>query len=234
MAVANNTISVIVGVDCHSLITYSVHYLLMVTRAATVVFSGLLATLVLFVSVRSASSIDYKFNLPPSASSDRLNSNVGVSYSLPTFVSSYSKILWPFISLVTRLEMALARDPIGRVNIALENADIRLVMAREYMELGDYEVALTTLLKSEHYLMAAARDSMLASASGEDTSEVMSRLATASLKHREVMEASLLDAPEDARPVIMQTMDLSKAVFREMSNKLWEMGESAPLDPFKS
>jgi hypothetical protein len=203
----------------------------MQARVGTSLVFCLLAFLVLLFSLRSSASIKYDFELLPVGEAQGiLLSDEVVDYALPDLSR---KSFWPN-AVISKLEMYAERDPLIRAQVALENADMRLVVAREQMKEGDYEKAVFVLTKSENYLSEAAQETSLASASGRDATAVMLQLASASLKHREVMELSLDEAPEDARPVIVQTMDKSKAIFTEMSNKLFEIGHSAPYSPFDS
>jgi hypothetical protein len=89
------------------------------------------------------------------------------------------------------------------------------------------------LSKSEKYLEEATKMEARARESGEDTSAFLVKLATASLKHRQVIEGSILPmAPEDGRPEVIKAGDYAKNAYNFCRDALNSKGIATPKNPF--
>jgi hypothetical protein len=82
-------------------------------------------------------------------------------------------------------------------------------------------------------LESAFSYAQLAKERGEDMTVGITQIAIAALKHREVLDELLALAPEDARPEIVKTQDISRNVYKLARDELNEMGRPVPKSPFE-
>jgi hypothetical protein len=106
-------------------------------------------------------------------------------------------------------------------------------MSRDLFENKKADTALPTITKGEKYLEVASKEEGVARSKGVDTTSFLTKLALASLKHRQLIEESILPiAPEDARPEIVKTEDYAKNIYKSSRDALNSRGIVAPKDPF--
>ncbi len=106
-------------------------------------------------------------------------------------------------------------------------------MGKKLYEQGEFNESLAVFDKSEQYLHKAleylrGQDRLNAS----DT-EVLRQISLASLKHREVLEELLAVAPDEARAVIIKTLNTPKNIYKDTRVMLEQVGETAPSNPFE-
>jgi len=107
-------------------------------------------------------------------------------------------------------------------------ADKRLNSALELFKNNKPDLGYTTLTKSEKYLENAIPKTA-------DDAEYLKKLATASLKHREVIEIEILPiAPEDLRPKIILINNYSKEIYKKARDLMLSKGQIPPLDIFET
>lgn len=140
--------------------------------------------------------------------------------------------LWPLKALRDKLWLLVTTDEGKKVELKLLFADKRLVMSQALFESDNPEIAFSTLTKAEKYLKEASDQEEENRKNGLDTKEYLDKLAKASLKHLQVMDSMLLIAPEDAKPGIIATQDIPKAIFEKKRDAMLNQGLIPPQNPF--
>lgn len=136
--------------------------------------------------------------------------------------------LWGPKAFRDRLWLALTRDTMKRSELMLLFADKRVGMAKVLIEGGKPELGVSTAKRGEQYLEEAFNEQAKVRTKGIDTSSFLDRLARAALKHREVLESIMAPLPEDAKPVVNQTIDTPKKVYEKAVQQLNEKGRPIP------
>jgi len=124
-------------------------------------------------------------------------------------------------------------DPLKKAELALLFSDKRLAASKTLFKNKKADIAVTTFTKGEKYLEVAFSEEEIARKDGKDTSDFLIKLATASLKHRQMTENDLLPlAPEDAKPEIIKEEVYAKTTYKSCLYILNSKGITAPKDPF--
>lgn len=195
----------------------------------------LLAFAVLTVSVMRSATATYVFASPTPAGNAVLGEETpDVEYELP-FPGKIlpDSPLWALKALRDKVWYKVTANPLKKAELALLFADKRLSSSVTLFESKETGVALSTLSKGEKYLELSVEMEKKARDEGFDTAAFLSRLATASLKHRQVIEERILPmVPEEARPEVVRIEDYSKNSFKSARDGLNNEGLTAPKDPF--
>lgn len=113
-----------------------------------------------------------------------------------------------------------------KADLNLLFADKRLVSSTILFQENKPDLGLTTLLKAEKYLESSSNYA--------NSDEMHMKLALASLKHIEIVETQILPiAPEDLRPQIIKTMDITNNVYEKSKVFLLTNGLIPPQNPFE-
>lgn len=124
-------------------------------------------------------------------------------------------------------------DPLKKAELALLFSDKRLQASKLLLETKKSNIAVSTFTKGEKYLEIAFTQEEVARKNGADTSDFLVKLATASLKHRQITENDLLPmAPDDARPEIIKDEFYAKTTYKSCLYLLNSKQIAAPKDPF--
>lgn len=140
--------------------------------------------------------------------------------------------LWPVKVLRDRAEFHFAGSSQDKAKTALELSDKRLSMALKLWNEGEVSVSIETAQKAVGYLVTASIYAKNAQESGEDVHDLIRVVDLSALKHRQILETMLSEAPEDARPTIHALLTDPKRVAEEMSALLTGNGYTAPQNPF--
>ena len=140
--------------------------------------------------------------------------------------------LWKLKAARDRVWYTITSSPLRKAELALLFADKRLVSAKTLLEKGKLDIAISTITKGEKYLETATNQEIIARAQGYDTSLFLNKLATSSLKHREVMEKMMPFLPEEGKPLIVKTEDYSKNAYNAAMCALNSKGLPVPNYPF--
>lgn len=200
--------------------------------ASTLVF----AFAILFTSILRTASVKYVFSQETNIQEEEQESEVvEIDYVLPyPGRISPDSPFWPIKALRDRLWLLLTSNPSRKAELKLLFADKRIAMSKALFEKDKSEIAFSTLTKAEKYLEEACIIEKEIRQKGIDTSEFLTVLSKASLKHRQMIDEILTIAPEDARPGIKRTQDYSKETYNETRNALQEKGLPAVENPFES
>jgi len=195
------------------------------------------AVVILAASIfRSASPVSYAFSLPSDNQLEKVG-DASSSAEIYYYFAYPGKILpdnplW-FLKVVRdKIWLGITTDLSKKAELNLLFADKRLVSSRMLFEKNKPELALSTLTKAEKYLEKAANNEEASRKEGGDTSNLLLRLANASLKHTEVVNEILEIAPSDAKPEIIKTKNYSEIVFERSMQALQAKGMEAPKNPF--
>ncbi len=185
---------------------------------------------------RSASPVSFAFNLPSDSELAKVN-EASNSAEIFYYFPYPGKILpdsplWFFKALRDKIWLGITVDIEKKAELNLLFADKRLISSRMLFEKNKPELALTTLTKAEKYLETSANFEEEARRKGGDTSNLLLRLANASLKHTQVINGILEIAPSDAKPEIIKTKNYSEKVSEKCMQALQEKGMEAPKNPF--
>lgn len=208
-------------------------------RKLSLVFAVLLfAVGILFTSVLRTAAVKYEFAQSPKtvhvdAASVLGDEEINIDY----YLAYPGKVLpdspfWPLKALRDRIWLWITTNSSRKAELKLLFADKRISMSKILFERGKPEIGYSTLTKAEKYLEEASNLEKENRKKGIDTSEILERLANASLKHTEVIDEILEIAPEDARPNIISAKEYPKKVFEESRNALLEKGIEPPENPF--
>lgn len=180
---------------------------------------------ILSISVFESSSSRHAFAAPLSSSKPVLEvQEIAIDYVLPY----PGRILpdspfWFFKAARDKVWLILTRNPLKKAEIRLLFADKRLGMSKVLFERQKAELAFLTLTKAEKYLETAMF---------EEDPTYLTKLATASLKHKQVIDEILKLAPEDAKPGIIKMQSYSKNIYTQTKNVLNSKGIPSPINPF--
>jgi len=193
---------------------------------------------ILFTSVLRSASVHYVFSQVPDAGFPKeqvlvLGENIEIDYYFPY----PGKILpdhplWFLKALRDRLWLLITTNPSRKAELKLLFADKRIVSAKLLFERDKSELGVSTLTKAEKYLEEAFILEKENRKRGLDTSEFLSKMARASLKHRQTIDEILKLAPEEARPIIIKTQDYPKEIYNRTREALYERGLPVPENPY--
>lgn len=196
-------------------------------RALVILTSLALAFVVLTFSIFRTSAPRYAF-YQPSTSQTQATFSANINYDLPSAGLGPDSPFWVFKAARDKLWLLTSFNPTRRSELLLLFADKRLSQAKRLLEEQDIDLGVATAVKAEQYLMDAYLAENDAYAQGMDTIALAQGLARASLKHREVLEQLTSSLPNDAKPTLFQTIDVSKEVYEKSVQRLNEKGQIAP------
>ena len=190
-----------------------------------------IAGLILVVSIFSSSQVEYVFGRS-STPTPIFGEKVNVEYQLP-FAGKVEpdSVFWPLKALRDKVWIFVSVDPIKKSEVLLLLANKRIIFAKNLMEEDNSELSVSTLTKSEKYLEQAVAQEKIGREKGS-TKSLLLELALSTLKHRQLLEEILVSAPEDAKPVIVKTIDTNKRIHNDINVSLNSLGIDAPDNPF--
>lgn len=195
-----------------------------------------LAALILVISVLRTASVKYEFTGAVNGASTQMIEETQIDYYLayPGKVRPDNP-LWTAKALRDKLWLATTTNNARKAELLLLFADKRMAASSDFFREGEAEKGYETLVKAEHYLTLSYDQTKLNVDAGEDVSEFLTRLALASLKHRQVIEEEILpSAPDDAKPEIVHALETTKHIYKMVSQLLLDRGGSVPKNPFDS
>lgn len=186
------------------------------------------------MSAFRTASTKYQFNpMLPSVAGVSGEKELKIDYILPYPGKVLpDSPLWPLKALRDKLWLFVNADPTREAELSLLFADKRLGSAKILFDNGKAEVGVSTLTKAEKYLEEASALEKKNRKNGIDTTDFLTKMANASLKHFELIEYVLSKAPDDARPSILQTQVYPKNIYENARNGLLEKGKIPPENPF--
>lgn len=181
---------------------------------------------ILIVSIFRSTKISFEFNEKNIPYENEMPLNV-VNYELPfPGKVGIDNPFWAIKVIRDKLWVLITLDKKDKANIYLHLSDKRLAMSIDLMEKNDYNEAVETAIKAEQYLEKAYEFN------GYFTKDDYLKITFSALKHREVLEWMRTKLPEDAKPIIVKHLDISKSVFDLSSQRLRDLGQNPPANPF--
>lgn len=201
-----------------------------------VVSTLVFAFAILFTSVLRTASVKYVFSQETEIQEEGQEGEAAeIDYMLPyPGRISPDSPFWPIKAFRDRLWLLLTTNPSRKAELELLFADKRLAMSKTLFEKDKSEIAFSTLTKAEKYLEKACAIEQENRQNGLDTSEFLTILSKASLKHRQMIDEILTIAPEDAKPGIGRVQDYSKETYNKTRNALQGKGLPVVENPFES
>jgi hypothetical protein len=188
---------------------------------------------ILSVSILESSSISYSFAAPTPESSVLGEKVPEVNYQIPYQGGVLpDNPLWGLKAMRDRVWYLVTSSPLKKAELALLFSDKRLAASKSLLELKKTDIAISTLTKGEKYLELSVNQENLARSQGFDTSAFLSKLAVASLKHRQVIESLMPLVPEGGKPLVVKTEDYAKNSYKAARDGLNSIGLPIPINPF--
>lgn len=189
------------------------------------------ATAILIISIFTSAAPKYAFDGPIVLAAVDVPEKIVYVLPYPGSILPDHPV-WPIKALRDKVWMMLKTPGIGKIEMNILFADKRLAASKILFERQKPELGYSSLTKAEKYLEEAIREEKLVTQKGHNTDSILQTLATASLKHVEVINEILLLAPEDAKPQIIKTSEYAKNVYRDAKQTLSERGIAAYKNPF--
>lgn len=202
----------------------------MLQKGALIVASLTFGFAVLFTSIVRTTSPKYVFseNWTGQEATTPFVSVSEIDYYLPYPGILPDHFLWPVKALRDRIRLFIAVDSVKKAEVALLLADKRVGMARELIRGGKSELGVSTATKAEKYFKLAFEEEENARVGGRDTVDLLIRLTKASLKHQEVIESIIPIAPDEAQPILIQTIDGYRNIYDKVAQVLQEKDVPVP------
>lgn len=196
-----------------------------------VIFSSLiLGFIILTVSIFRGVEPKYAFSpVAPTPKPENSEEEISIDYDLiyPGKITPDSPF-WYIKAIRDKLQYFLTSSSDKKSELNLLYADKRLQMAKHLFEKEKYDLGYTTLTKAEKYLEKAQSVST-------DNLDFQKKVSLASLKHRQVIEYEIMPlAPEDLKPEVNTTCDISRNTYNKTKDLLKSKGDSAPENPFET
>lgn len=186
---------------------------------------------ILVTSTLRTANPEYVFSPAPAfvlGEEEATGSGEDVAYYLPYHGILPNHPLWPVKAARDRVWLALTVNDAKRANLLLFFADKRIGMVEELFKEGKPEEGVPAAYKAEQYLEAAYSVQEEIAKDGTDTTDLLTRLALAALKHEEMLEGARVRAPEDARPHLTEALNYTKSVYEKAKAKLGEKNRPIP------
>lgn len=200
------------------------------SKIAGILTTLILAFAILLVTVLKNATVTH--TLSPSVLAGKVDSES--TYKPIDYLLAYQgKInpdspIWYAKVLRDKAWYALTFNQAKKTELNLLFADKRLNSSLELFKNNKPDLGYSTLTKAEKYLeLAIPKDT--------NDPEYLKKLATASLKHKEVIKMEILPiAPEDLRPQIIVVENSTTNVYQKVKDLMMSIGLVAPLNPFES
>lgn len=141
--------------------------------------------------------------------------------------------LWYAKAIRDMIVHAFTFSHMSQARLALKCADKRLQMAQELFKKGKPDLGVSTLERAEQYLAESVNHAK-EEKENEESKDFLRTASLAALKHREIIEENILPlSPEDLKPMIIKTEDLSKISYTKTRDTLHSYGITAPTNPFE-
>jgi hypothetical protein len=141
-----------------------------------------------------------------------------VVYQLPYPGILPDHLLYPIKTVRDWVVVFFNRDPFKKADVYLLNSDKKAAMALALLKKGKYQLAITTLSKGEKYFLKIPTLLKEAKKQGVTPStELIEKLKTANLKHKEVIDEVLKEGPKGFIPQIELLYKLNSQINQELS-----------------
>lgn len=192
----------------------------------------IIALVILSVSVlKSTASPHRTYAYSPMVLSEKVESQKikAVDYSLPYEgkINPDSPFWYPKV-IRDKAWYLLTFNSSKKTELNLLFADKRLSSSLELFKDNKPDLGFATLTKAEKYLEKAIPENA-------NDPEYLKKLATASLKHKEIIEIEILPiTPEDLRPEVIKVGNSTIEVYKKVKDLMMSIGLVPPQNPFET
>jgi hypothetical protein len=128
--------------------------------------------------------------------------------------------LYPLKTIRDWIVIFFNRESLKKADLYLLNSDKKASMALLLIQKGKYQLAITTLSKGEKYFLKIPPLLKEAKKRGiTPSSELIEKLKTANLKHKEVIDEILKEGPKGLLPQIEALYQLNSQVKKELEQR---------------
>ncbi len=194
-----------------------------------------ISTIILVVSLLKASEIHYVISQPPYEINKQDASKLEYNISFSNYYRGNilpDNPLWSLKVLRDRLWILVTTDPKKKSELYLLLSEKRLGSAVYLFLNKKTDLALSVLTKAEKYLESSYELERIASRDGKNTSDLALAISNASLFHRRIIENVMNVSTEQAKPIIVLSLDYPKRIYIESSSYLVSLGMKPPRNPF--
>ena len=198
----------------------------MLKRSVFVALASLFSFFVLSVSILKASEIHYIYSKPANFEIDKTGAErlrYDMSFALYPGSIAPNNPLWNVKVGRDKLWLLVTTDPTKKSELNLLMGEKRLSSASALFLNNQTDLGISVLTKSEKYLENAFNP--------EASPDLLFKIANSAIFHRQIIEDILTIAPEQARPMIVSTLDYSKRIYKESARLLTEKGKVPPKNP---
>lgn len=204
----------------------------MLKNAAVIGAFLVFAFSILITSTLRTANPEYVFSPVPASVLGEMEATKSADSRVPYYLPHHgilpSHPLWPIKAARDKAWLAITIDDTKKTNLLLLFADKRIGMAEELFKNRNPEEGVPAAFKAEQYLEEAFNMQVEVAKTGKDTTDLLTRLALAALKHKEILESVSRSAPEEARPHLTQALNIPTNVYEKAKAKLGEQGRPIP------
>ncbi len=190
-----------------------------------------LAFVILFISVFRSAAVQYDFPLQETLIISKNENPVEYGFPNPGKVLPDSP-WWSIKVIRDQLWLASTSNPEREAELLLLFADKRLVSSIKLLEKGKTELAISTLSKAEKYLERAFLKEEENRKAGREVKEFLTTLATASLKHAEIIDAMSESVTGDLQAALVSSASYPKVIYQGVRVAMAEEGMEPPENPY--
>lgn len=184
----------------------------------------ILAFGILSISVFKTASPKFVFSAPAPTATPT-SKPISIDYQLPYPGKILpDNLFWPLKAGRDKIWYTFTFNSEKKAELALLLANKRLLMSKELFEREKPDLAFSTLTKSVKYLETAQTEGK--------SDDFLTKIATASLKHRQILREIMELAPADAKPEIILLDNKLRNIFKFAKESLNNKGLPAPINPF--
>ncbi len=200
------------------------------SKVAGILTTLLIAFAILSISIIKSTPPHKAYAYAPMVLSQKVESNKkeDIDYPLPYAGKiNPDNTLWYAKVVRDKVWYIFTFNKEKKLELNLIFANKRLKSSVYLFENNKPDLGLSTLTKAEKYLE-------LAVPKNADDAFYLKKVATASLKHREVIENKILSlSPEDIAPQVNKINDYSKETYKKVRDLLYSTGQIPPENIFE-
>lgn len=187
---------------------------------------------ILLISIFNSSSITYSLTKSPEPTLNGIkapDSESKVPYMgnvLP------DNPLWGLKVIRDKIWFGITPSHLRRAQLALLFSDKRILMTKVLFEKGKPDIALSTFLEGEKYLVTAVNEEKIARSQGANTDDFLLKLASSAAQHKVIMDGLMYLVPDDIKPQVIEGEKFSKNAFDSAREGLNFRNLPIPKDPF--
>ena len=190
------------------------------------------ATVILLVSIFNSSSITYSLSKSPEPALNGIkapDSESKVPYMGNVLPDSP---LWGLKVLRDKIWFGVTTSHLRKAQLALLFSDKRILMTKVLFEKGKPDIALSTFLEGEKYLVTAVNEEKNARSQGVNTDDFLMKLASSAAQHKVIMDGLMYLVPDDIKPEVIEVEKFAKNAFESAREGLNFRNLPIPKDPF--